>query len=58
MISMSEKKLLPEEDLSGVARADPPQTLINFTEMDFTEVAWGEPASTRLKATEVKFKSN
>ena len=39
MISMSEKKLLPEEDLSGVARADPPQTLINFTEMDFTEVA-------------------
>ena len=38
MISMSEKKLLPEGDLSGVARGDPPQTPINFTEMDLTAV--------------------
>ena len=53
-------------DLSGVARGDPPQTLIqsievkliNFTDMDLTEVARGEPASTRLKATELKLKSN
>ena len=30
----------------------------NFTEMDLTEVARGEPASTRLKATELKLKSN
>ena len=52
--------------MSGVARSDPPQTLIqsikvkliNFTDMDLTEVARGEPASTQIKATEVKLKSN
>ena len=30
----------------------------NFTEMDLTEVAQGEPASTGLKATKLKLKSN
>ena len=57
---------ITEVDLSGVARGDPPQTLIqsievkliNFTDMDLTEVARGEPAPTQIKATEVKFKSN
>ena len=32
---------MTEVDLSGVARGDPPQTPINFTSMDLTEVAQG-----------------
>ena len=32
---------ITEVNLSGVARGDPPQTPINFTSMDLTEVAQG-----------------